>query len=129
MPKWLSSKESGLPTVCLCANSLLTEEEIWEEVLHVLIELILRRQQHRLVVEKQQQQVEEEKQDNASDHHLRRYWSTRKLNVLHWSNEKTALLCLAEAITSTVGMLSSLATTPASALRGFSKSDRPVRMP
>ena len=34
--------------------SLLTEEEVWQEVGHVLVELILRGQQHRLVVDEQQ---------------------------------------------------------------------------
>ena len=51
------------------ADSLLTKEEVWQEVCHVLIELILRGQQHRLVVNEQQQQVEEEKQHDAGEHH------------------------------------------------------------
>ena len=67
--------DSGHETVLLNVDarrdfSLLTEEEVGEEVLHVLVELILRRQQNRLVVEEQQQQGEQEKHDNASHPHL-----------------------------------------------------------
>ena len=49
--------------------SLLAEEEVREEVGHVLVELILGRQQHRLVVEEQQQQVEEEEHHDSKHHH------------------------------------------------------------
>ena len=56
--------QNGIPS-----TSLLTKEEIWQEVCHVLIELILRGQQHRLVVNEQQQQVEEEEQHDAGEHH------------------------------------------------------------
>ena len=58
----------GFQKTCIFA-SLLAEEEVWEEVGHILIKLILRGQQHRLVVDEQQQQVEEEQQHNASQHH------------------------------------------------------------
>ena len=58
----------GFQKTCIVA-SLLTEEEVWEEIGHILIKLILRGQQHRLVVDEQQQQVEEEQQHNASQHH------------------------------------------------------------
>mmetsp|Transcript_6157 Transcript_6157/g.13628 ORF Transcript_6157/g.13628 Transcript_6157/m.13628 type:complete len:209 (+) Transcript_6157:74-700(+) len=50
-------------------TSPLAEEEVWQEVGDVLVELILRRQQHGLVVDEEEQQVEEEEQDNANDHH------------------------------------------------------------
>eukprot|EP00438_Fugacium_kawagutii_P003431 Skav200184 [mRNA] locus=scaffold2383:87040:90680:- [translate_table: standard] len=51
------------------STSLLAKKEIWQEVCHVLIKLILRGQQHRLVVDEQQQQVEEEQHHNAEEHH------------------------------------------------------------
>ena len=53
----------------LSLPSLLAEEEVREEVGHVLVELILGRQQHRLVVEEQQQQVEEEEHHDSKHHH------------------------------------------------------------
>ena len=118
--------------------SLLAEEEVGEEVLHVLVELILRRQQNGLVVEEQQQQVEQEKQDDASHHDLSFPKCVVESNVLpavqyYTGTTVTRLqtqgMVIAKQAAKTVGMLSSFATTPASAFRGFSKSDKPVRMP
>ena len=72
--KWVSARVFYFDLSLVLSNnmpstSLLAEEKVWEEVCHVLIELILRGQQHRLVVDEQQQQVEEEQQHNASQHH------------------------------------------------------------
>eukprot|EP00421_Protoceratium_reticulatum_P068125 CAMPEP_0168408130 /NCGR_PEP_ID=MMETSP0228-20121227/26514_1 /TAXON_ID=133427 /ORGANISM="Protoceratium reticulatum, Strain CCCM 535 (=CCMP 1889)" /LENGTH=84 /DNA_ID=CAMNT_0008421811 /DNA_START=9 /DNA_END=259 /DNA_ORIENTATION=- len=53
-------------------RSLLAEEEVRQEVGHVLVELVLGRQEHGLVVDEQEQQVEEEQEDDARDHdHVR----------------------------------------------------------
>ena len=53
------------------AKLLLTKEEIWQEVCHILVELILWWQQHRLVVDQEQQQVKEAEHSNPcmSDSH------------------------------------------------------------
>merc|ERR1712032_1383285 len=51
------------------ARSLLAKEEVWQEVGHVLVELVLRWQQHRLIVDQQQQHVEEEEEDNRGEEH------------------------------------------------------------
>merc|ERR1712087_411448 len=61
---------SALPRQAQRSSTLLlAEEEVWQEVGDILIELVLWRQKDGLVVDRQQEEVEEEEPDNAQDHH------------------------------------------------------------
>ena len=49
------------------ARSLLTEEEVGQEVGDVLVELVLGREEYRLVLDEQEQHVEEEQTHDGGD--------------------------------------------------------------
>eukprot|EP00414_Alexandrium_minutum_P004902 CAMPEP_0113839736 /NCGR_PEP_ID=MMETSP0328-20130328/11239_1 /TAXON_ID=39455 /ORGANISM="Alexandrium minutum" /LENGTH=98 /DNA_ID=CAMNT_0000808371 /DNA_START=38 /DNA_END=334 /DNA_ORIENTATION=- /assembly_acc=CAM_ASM_000350 len=67
LPRWWDGSTSAAcsPAFTCRPRSLVAEEEVREDVGHVLVKLILRGQEHGLVVDEQQQQVEEEQQNDA----------------------------------------------------------------